>query len=251
MIVESGSATMGVLNFVPIRKIFQDLLGVIADGCEFDSLLFESRDSTLQLNQLPFAERSPISGAKKEQNGPVRSLQCVQRLCTTKLVARRKSGSPLTYLESDRQQLDRCHVNGGIVECPADGHTVSQVSGNELLWLKAIHDPGCIVIERKGCVLCRPNALARFSKRFISVTAAIDDRARPRSIIGRVRLPCHHGNCGTERNKTKAGTFRHGIRTGRPGQNEESPECLSPPKQITLTNITVQDDCLKIKHPRG
>src|SRR6516225_574661 len=189
MIVESGSATMGVLNFVPIRKIFQDLLGVIADGCEFDSLLFESGDSTLQLDQLPFAERSPISGAEKQQNGPFRSLQCVQRLCTTKLVARRKSGSPLTHLESDRQQLDRCHVNGGIVECPVDGHAVSQVSGNELLRLKAIHGSSCIVIERKGCALCRPSALARFSKRFISVA---------------VRLPCHHGNCGTERNKTKA-----------------------------------------------
>src|SRR6516225_6474637 len=165
MIVESGSATMGVLNFLPIRKVFQDLLGVIADGCEFDPLLFESGDSTLQLDQLPFAERSPISGAEKQQNGPVRALKCVQRFCTTKLVARRKSGSPLTYLESDRLQLDRCHVNGGIVECTADGHTVSQVSGNELLWLKAIHGPGCIVIERKGCALCRPSALARFRDR--------------------------------------------------------------------------------------
>jgi hypothetical protein len=50
---------------VPVSKVFQDLFRVIADGREFDPLLFESRNGVLQLDQLPFAERSPVGGAKK------------------------------------------------------------------------------------------------------------------------------------------------------------------------------------------
>jgi hypothetical protein len=40
---------------------------------------------------------------------------------------------------------------------------------------------------------------------------------------------------------------------GPVGQDEmrSLPSALSPPKQITLTNITVQDDCLKTKLSRG
>ena len=45
---------------VAIREEFQDFLIVVADGGELDALLLESRDCALQLNQLPFAERSPV-----------------------------------------------------------------------------------------------------------------------------------------------------------------------------------------------
>jgi hypothetical protein len=51
---------------VPVRKKFEDFFGVIADGRQLDPLLFESRDGALQLNQLPFAEGSPIGGTEKE-----------------------------------------------------------------------------------------------------------------------------------------------------------------------------------------
>jgi hypothetical protein len=59
---------------VTVRKKFQDLLRVIADGRQLDPLLFEPRDGALQLNQLPFAEGSPIGGTEKEKNRAVRSL---------------------------------------------------------------------------------------------------------------------------------------------------------------------------------
>jgi hypothetical protein len=71
---------------VPIGKIFQDFFRVIADGRQLDPLLFESRDGALQLNQLPFAEWSPICGAEKEKNGAVRSFQRIESLYPTKLV---------------------------------------------------------------------------------------------------------------------------------------------------------------------
>jgi hypothetical protein len=56
---------------VPLSKIFQDFFRVIADSGQLDPLFFESRDCALQLDQLPFAEWSPISGAEKEKNGAV------------------------------------------------------------------------------------------------------------------------------------------------------------------------------------
>jgi hypothetical protein len=60
---------------MPVRKEFQNLLRVVADGREFDALLLESREGTLQLNQLPFAERSPVSGTEEEKYRAVPSFQ--------------------------------------------------------------------------------------------------------------------------------------------------------------------------------
>jgi len=58
---------------VLVGKIFQDFFRVIADGRQLDPLLFESRDGALQLDQLPFAERSPVRGTEKEKNGSLRT----------------------------------------------------------------------------------------------------------------------------------------------------------------------------------
>ncbi len=65
---------------MPAGKILQDFFRVIADGCQFDSLLLESRDGALQLNQLPLAEGSPIRGTEKEENGAVGSFQSIESL---------------------------------------------------------------------------------------------------------------------------------------------------------------------------
>jgi hypothetical protein len=71
---------------VPVSKVIQDFFRVIADGRQLDPLLFESRDGALQLDQLPFAKRSPVRGAEKEQNGAVRSFQGIESLYPAKLV---------------------------------------------------------------------------------------------------------------------------------------------------------------------
>ena len=72
---------------MPVGKIFQDFFRVIADGRQLDPLLFESRDGALQLDQLPFAERSPVGGTEKEKNGSVPSFQGIESLYAAKLVA--------------------------------------------------------------------------------------------------------------------------------------------------------------------
>jgi hypothetical protein len=49
-----------IVNLVAVGEKFQNLFGIVADGRQFDSLLFESRNRALQLDQLPFAEGSPV-----------------------------------------------------------------------------------------------------------------------------------------------------------------------------------------------
>ena len=123
---------------MPVSKIFQDFFRVIADGCQLDALLFESRDCALQLDQLPFAVRSPVGGTEKEKNGAVRSFQGIEGLYPAKLVANRKSGSFLTDREPNRHRFDRkLHLNRIAIECPPDGHSVSQVSDYRFPRLKA------------------------------------------------------------------------------------------------------------------
>jgi len=76
-----------VVDLVAVGKIFQDFFRVIADGRQLDPLLFESRDCALQLDQLPFAKRSPVRRTEKEKNGAVRSFQGIESLYPAKLVA--------------------------------------------------------------------------------------------------------------------------------------------------------------------
>ena len=70
-----------------VGEKFQDLLRVVADGSQFDSLFFESRGRVLQLDQLPFAEWSPVGGTEKENDGSVRSFQRGESLRLAELVA--------------------------------------------------------------------------------------------------------------------------------------------------------------------
>jgi hypothetical protein len=72
-----GVAEQRVLDPVAGGKISQDFFGVITDGRQLDSLLFESWECALQLDQLPFAERSPVRGTEKQQHRAVCSLQAV------------------------------------------------------------------------------------------------------------------------------------------------------------------------------
>src|SRR5271169_703065 len=90
-----GVPEQGVLDLVPVGEKLQDFFRVIADGRQLDPLLFESRNCTLQLDQLPFAEGSPVGGTEKQKHRAVRSFQGIERLHPAKLVAKRKSWSLL------------------------------------------------------------------------------------------------------------------------------------------------------------
>src|SRR5262249_53905485 len=69
-----GICEQGEIDFAAIREVLQDGFAVVANRCEFHSLLVESCFCNLQLNQLRFAVWSPIRRAEEEQNGAVRPL---------------------------------------------------------------------------------------------------------------------------------------------------------------------------------
>ena len=76
------------VDFATIREVFQYGFVVIADRRQFDSLLLKPCFGVLELNQLPFAVRSPIRRTEEEENRSVRCLQSFQCLLPPKLVAR-------------------------------------------------------------------------------------------------------------------------------------------------------------------
>jgi len=109
---------------VPVRKKFQDFFRVIADGRQLDPLFFKSWERALQLDQLPFAEGSPVSGTEKEKHGAVRAFEGIESLLAAKLVVKRKCGSLLTDRESNRHQLDGSYVNRRAIKRAVDGYAV-------------------------------------------------------------------------------------------------------------------------------
>ena len=86
---------------VPVREVFQNGFGIVADSSQFDALLFESRFSALQLDQLPFAIRSPVRRTEEEENRAFRSFERIQILAAAKLIAQRESWRALATLEPD------------------------------------------------------------------------------------------------------------------------------------------------------
>lgn len=87
---------------VPIAEVLEDRLTVIADGCDFDAFCFEPLFRVLQLDQLRFAEGSPIGRTEEKQNRPFRPLQCLNGLVMAKLVRRSEGRRFLSHLQSDR-----------------------------------------------------------------------------------------------------------------------------------------------------
>jgi len=71
----------------PASEVFQDFLAVVADGRDFDSLFLKSCFRALQLDQLPFAVRSPVGRTKEKENCAFGPFQCGQILLAAKLIA--------------------------------------------------------------------------------------------------------------------------------------------------------------------
>ena len=57
---------------MPLGEVLEDGGAVVTDRREFDPLFLESLSCVLQLDQLRFAERSPIRRAEEKKDGPVR-----------------------------------------------------------------------------------------------------------------------------------------------------------------------------------
>jgi len=88
---------------VPIGEVLEDRLTVIADGCDLDATCFEPLFRVLQLDQLRFAEGSPIGRTEEKQDRPFRPLQCLDGLVMAKLVPRSEGRRFLSHLQSNRE----------------------------------------------------------------------------------------------------------------------------------------------------
>ena len=78
-----------------LSKISKDCLRVVADGSQSDALLAELFTCTLQLNQLLFAEGSPIGRAKEQEHQTVGSHQKRKCLLFRELISRSEWGGKL------------------------------------------------------------------------------------------------------------------------------------------------------------
>ena len=78
-----------------LSKISQDCLGVVADGSKPDALLAELFLCTLQLDQLLFAEGSPIGRAEEQEHQTVGSHQRRECLLFRELISRPQWGGKL------------------------------------------------------------------------------------------------------------------------------------------------------------
>src|ERR1035437_10640884 len=118
-----------------------------------------------------FAARSPVGRTEKENNGAVPSFQRFESLYPAELVAKRKRWSFLTDREPNRcrLQLNGSHLNSIAIECPSDGHTVSQVKHYLFLRHKAVHEPVPIVIESELRTRHVLSAVGRFGNGFVCV----------------------------------------------------------------------------------
>ena len=91
-----------------LSKISKDCLRVVADGSQSDALLAELFTCTLQLNQLLFAEGSPIGRAKEEEHQTVGSHQRRERLLFRELISRPEWGGRLA--RGNARQVLGCRI---------------------------------------------------------------------------------------------------------------------------------------------
>ena len=82
-----------------VGKVLQDCRAIVTDGSQLNPLFLKSLFRILQLDELRFAERSPVGGAEEKKNGSIRSPQGLVGLRAIKLIAQRKGG----LLHSNRQ----------------------------------------------------------------------------------------------------------------------------------------------------
>jgi hypothetical protein len=173
-----------IVDFVAVGEEFQDFFGVIADGGEFYALFFEPRIRALQLDQLPFAEGSPVGGTEEEKDGAVRASQSFESLDVAEFVARGKIGSLLADGEADGHRFGGCDFDCVFVEGAADCYRVTEMGGDFVLRFEGIHDAVGVVVENDFCAGDIFEAFGGFVEGFVGVAGARDEDAGPGAGLG-------------------------------------------------------------------
>ena len=163
-----------------VGEIFEDGFAVIADGSQLEALLFKFCDGGLQLDQLPFAVRSPIGGTENQQNRSLWAFQGGERLLFAKLIACGKIGRLLAYRQANgAEQFEGLKMERIAVYRSMDGYGISQMADRRPLRIEAENLAGGIVVKRKVPARNGFGALFGFGEGLVQCAAAIDDDARP------------------------------------------------------------------------
>jgi hypothetical protein len=89
------------VDLVPVGKVLQDFRAIVTDRRQLDPSALESLFCLLELDELRFAERSPVGGAEEKKNSPIRSPQGLVRLWAIKLIAQCEGGHLLSDWQAD------------------------------------------------------------------------------------------------------------------------------------------------------
>lgn len=82
---------------LPLGKVLENGLGIIADGRQADALVFKSLLGLLQLHELHLAEGSPVCRAEKQQDRPVLAQDGAVALLVAKLVTGLERGRDVAH----------------------------------------------------------------------------------------------------------------------------------------------------------
>lgn len=89
-----------------LREVTEDFLRVVADSGYSDSVLAEIFETTLQLDELRTAERSPIGRAEEHQHRTTRTHDRLQVSRTTGLVGQVEVGDALPHLGPEPRDVN-------------------------------------------------------------------------------------------------------------------------------------------------
>ena len=91
-------------------EVLEDSLAIVTDSGQLQSLRLEPLFCVLQLDQLRFAEGSPVGGTEEKQDRALRTFQCVIGLFVTRLIPESKRRSALPDFDADGR---RSHTMDG------------------------------------------------------------------------------------------------------------------------------------------
>jgi hypothetical protein len=91
---------------VALGEVSQNLLRVVADAGDTDALLAEFFETTLQLDELRAAERSPIGRAEEHQHRAARPHDRLQVAHAAGLVSEVEIRNSLSHLRAQLGNLD-------------------------------------------------------------------------------------------------------------------------------------------------
>jgi hypothetical protein len=90
---------------MPLCKVGKNLLGVVADRRQTYAVLAEFVDTTLQLNELRAAERSPIRRAEEHQHDAATTHDRLQRLLFARLIEQPEIGDTLAHSRTELRDI--------------------------------------------------------------------------------------------------------------------------------------------------